>query len=304
MQKSVSFYSGPGLKLAGNLYIGDDYRDGKRPAVVLCGGFMGTKEIILPNIANWLIKTGYIVLTFDFRGFGESEGPEARLIPLEQVQDIRNAITFVQQQPQVDAHRIGLFGASFGASTAIYAAAMDKRVKCVVSILGVGDGRCLLRSLRRAWEWADFLKRVEEDSITRVMTGKSQYVDREEVMVPDPETEQFHAEQKKNKTEGKTKLPLESVEAILDFQPESVVDRISPRAALFIFAGADTLAPPDETRGIAMYEKAGDPKKLVILEGVYHHAAYHSPVIEQVMGISTEWLNTYLRETTVKRQGD
>ena len=294
MQKSVSFYSGPGLKLAGNLYIGDDYREGKRPAVVLCGGFMGTKEIVLPNIAHWLIKAGYIVLTFDFRGFGESEGPEARLIPLEQVQDISNAITFVQQQPQVDAHRIGLCGTGFGASTAIYAASMDKRVRCVVSLLGIGDCRCWLRGLRRAWEWADFLKRVEEDNITRVMTGKSQYVDRDEVMVPDPETEQFHAEHQKTNSEAKTKLLLESVGAILDFQPESVVDRISPRAALFIFAGADTLAPPDETRGIAMYEKAGEPKKLVILEDVYHHAAYRSPVIEQVMGISTEWLNHYL----------
>jgi pimeloyl-ACP methyl ester carboxylesterase len=294
LQKSVTFYSGPGLRLAGNLYIADHYREGKRPAVVLCGGFMGTKEIVLPNIAGWLIKSGYIVLTFDFRGLGESEGPEARIIPMEQVEDIRNAITFLQQQPQVDEHRIGLCGISFGASTAIYAAAMDKRAKCVVSLIGIGNGRCWLRGLRRAWEWADFLKRLEEDRIARVMTGKSLYVDRDEVMVPDPETMRFHAENLKAGQDAKTKLPLESAEAILEFRPESIVDRISPRAILFIFAGNDTLTPPDEVRGLAMYEKAGEPKKLLILEGVNHHAVYRSPVFEEVMNISTEWLNTYL----------
>jgi len=294
LQKSVTFFSGPGLRLAGNLYIPDEYRAGKRPAVVLCGGFMGTKEIVLPNIAGWLTKSGYIVLTFDFRGLGESEGPETRVIPMEQVEDIRNAMTFVQQQPQVDEHRIGLCGISFGASTAIYAAAMDKRAKCVVSLIGIGDGRCWLRGLRRAWEWADFLKRLEDDRRTRVMTGKSQYVDRDEVMVPDPETERFHAENLKAGHDAKTKLPLESAEAILEFRPESIVDSISPRAILFIFADNDTLTPPDEVRGLAMYEKAGEPKKLLILEGVDHHAVYRSPVFEQVMDISTGWFNTYL----------
>lgn len=294
MQKSVSFYSGPGLRLAGTLYTADDNQGVKLPAVVLCAGFMGVKELLLPALANWLVKSGYVALTFDYRGFGESEGPDARLIPLEQVEDMRNAITFVQQQPQVDASRVGLFGVSNGAGTAVYAAAIDKRVKCVVSLVGVGDGRCWMRSLRRAWEWADFLKRLEEDRITRVMTGKSQYVDRDEVMIPDPETAQFHAESLKAKPDYKTRLPLESAEAIMEFQPENVVDRISPRAALFIFADNDTLTPAEDTRGIAMYEKAGEPKKLVILEGVCHHAVYDSPVFEQVMGISTDWLNTYL----------
>jgi alpha-beta hydrolase superfamily lysophospholipase len=294
LQKSATFFSGPGLRLAGNLYIPDNYQEGKHPAVVLCGGFMGTKEIVLPNIASWLIKSGYVVLKFDYRGFGESEGPEGRLIPLEQVEDLCNAITFIQQQPQVDPQRIGLCGTSYGAGIAIYAAARDKRAKCVVSLIGIGDGRSWLRCLRRAWEWADFLKRLEEDRIARVMTGKSLYVDRDEVMVPDPETMRFHAENLKAGHDARTKLPLESAEAILEFRPESIVASISPRAILFIFAGNDTLTPPDEVRGIAMYEKAGEPKKLIILEGVHHHDVYRSPVFEHVMNISTEWLNTYL----------
>lgn len=290
MQKSVNFYSGPGLKLAGNLYIPDDCHAGKCPAVVLSTSFMGIKEITLPKIAGWLTKAGYAAFAFDYRGFGESEGPETRLIPLEQVEDIRNAITFVQQQTEIDAKRIGLCGIG---STAVYAAAMDARVKGFVCFLGLGDGRSWLRSIRRAWEWEDFLKRLEEDRVVRVMTGKSQYVDRDEILLPDPKLAQVRAEVVKAIPDFyKTKTPLESAEAYMDFQPESVAHRT--RAGLFIFGGADTMAPPVEGRGIAMYEKAGEPKKLVVLEGIRHHDVLRSPVFEQVMGMSIEWFNTHL----------
>ena len=89
MEKQVSFYSGAGLRLAGILEVPDEGEKGiKRPGIVLCHAGTGTKETFLPEISQRLVKKGYAVLRFDYRGFGESEGPECRLIPWEQVDDI------------------------------------------------------------------------------------------------------------------------------------------------------------------------------------------------------------------------
>jgi len=92
------------------------------------------------HIMPYLLDAGINMLLFDYRGFGGSEGEKWRLIPLEQIDDIRNAISFFEAQPQVDPERIGLWGTSFGGANAPYAAAVDSRVKAVVGQVGFGDG--------------------------------------------------------------------------------------------------------------------------------------------------------------------
>jgi len=87
-EKKVQFYS-DGLRLAGVLFLPED--PGPHPGVVLCHGFTGIKEFILPEYACRFAAAGYAALTFDYRGFGESEGPRWRLIPWEQVTDIRQS---------------------------------------------------------------------------------------------------------------------------------------------------------------------------------------------------------------------
>jgi len=60
----------------------------------------------LPQVATAFTEAGYVTLTFDYRGFGTSEGPRWRLIPMEEVEDIRNAITFLQSRPEVDKEKL------------------------------------------------------------------------------------------------------------------------------------------------------------------------------------------------------
>ena len=54
-----------------------------------------------------LSDLGYVVLRFDMRGCGESEGELGRVICLEQVEDTRNALGFLAKHPAVDPERIG-----------------------------------------------------------------------------------------------------------------------------------------------------------------------------------------------------
>ena len=112
--RKVVFYS-DGLKLAGLLYEPEGSLSGQRwPTVVCCHGYTGMKDIYLLPVPERLATHGYVALAFDHRGFGQSEGARARLIPWEQAEDIRNALTFAATLPSVDPGRLGLYGTSFG----------------------------------------------------------------------------------------------------------------------------------------------------------------------------------------------
>ena len=99
---------------------------------------------MLEDYAQVFAEAGYVSLIFDYRGFGNSDRAKWRLIPLEQIHDIRNAITWLEAQPEVDPQKLGLWGTSFGGAHAPYVAAIDARVKAAVGQVGFEDGASFL----------------------------------------------------------------------------------------------------------------------------------------------------------------
>lgn len=96
MKRPVSFYS-EGVKLVGDVYVPDDLPSGERRAgVVLCHGYTGVKDIYLPDNARVLNGAGYVALTFDYKGWGDSEGPRSRLAPWSRVADVQAALTYLR----------------------------------------------------------------------------------------------------------------------------------------------------------------------------------------------------------------
>lgn len=272
---------------------------GGRPGVVLCHGFTALKEMILPDIATGLAGEGYVALVIDYRYFGGSGGqPRGRLLPQAQVADIRNALTYLGQLAGVDPRRLALFGTSFGGANVTYAAALDPRVRCAVSNVGLGDGGRWLRHLRTPGEWAEFERRLEADRVRRVLTGESERVHSHEIMVPDPATRAGREARKAAFPSWDLTLLLESADAIIDFRPEEVVHRIAPRAMLWIHAGADVLVPPEESR--RMFEQAGEPRRLVILDGLAHYETYAGAGLEAVLSHTRDWFREYLQPETRK----
>ena len=74
MKRAVEFYS-EGFKLVGDIYVPDGLPSGEqRAAVLLCHGYTGVKDLYLPDNAKTLNDAGYVVMTFDYKGWGESEG--------------------------------------------------------------------------------------------------------------------------------------------------------------------------------------------------------------------------------------
>ena len=289
---SVRFFSG-GERLAGVLYLPDRSAQ-PAPGIVLCQGYTGTKEMFLPILAQAFCEAGYACLIFDYRGWGESAGRRNRLFPFEQVEDIRNALTFLAMQDGVHSDRLGLYGTSFGGADVVYAAAADERVQCTVASLAIGNGRRWLRSLRRPAEWEEFLRRLEQDRRDRVALGTSRLVKAFEVVPPSPAIRALMdaAAQSGVFAGDEAALTLESADAIMQFVPESVVGAIAPRPILFIHAGDDDLVSPDEAR--SLYARAGEPKRLVILPSVTHVDFYLGDALEQVTAVSLEWFHCHL----------
>jgi fermentation-respiration switch protein FrsA (DUF1100 family) len=88
---------------------------------------------------------------------------------------------------------------------------------------------------------------------------------------------------------------LESAEATMRYRPDWVVNQISPRPVLFIYAEFDNLVPP--LQQIGCYEKCGEPKKLVMLPDSGHYDSYEFRNVEtcQITYRETiDWFKQYL----------
>jgi hypothetical protein len=241
----------------------------------------------LPDIARALTAEGFAALAFDYRGFGESEGPTGRLIPEEQVQDVRNAITFLQAQTGVDTRRIAVYGTSFGGGIAIAAGVVDQRVRAVISSVPVCNGERWLRGMRSYWEWMEFRRQLDADRAQRVLTGLSNHVDRAVIAPPDPAARQAHSA-----SPPRPKLPLETAEAIIEFNPEALVERLSPRPLLMIVAEEDMRVPAEVS--LPTFARAGEPKSLVTFAGAAHHDVYRAPLQDRLFETVLSWLKTHL----------
>jgi hypothetical protein len=293
MPEPVTFYS-EGVPIAGDWYAAQGPSAGPRPVVVLCHGFTGVKGLALPAFAARFAAAGYHTLAFDYRFFGDSAGePRGRLLPLEQVRDIRAAMTYVQTRPDVDPERLALWGTSFGGANAIYTAAHDPRARCVVASVAVTRGARWLRSLRSPEQWHQLLDRLDADRRRRVLTGQLDLVHPFEVMPPDSLTAPFVREHWAEVPNLPRRITLESAEAVLEYDPQGVIDRISPRPLLMLAVERDQIVPNEETA--EAFARAGEPKRLVWLpRPVTHWGAYAGPGFERVVTESLAWLGQWL----------
>ncbi|MDA0231368.1 MAG: alpha/beta hydrolase [Proteobacteria bacterium] len=291
-RRAISFYS-EGVKLQGDLFFPDGAgADDRRAGIVLCHGYTGVKDLFLPDNAEWLRQAGYAVLIFDYKGWGESEGARHRLAPFSRVADSHAALNFLAAQKAVDDNRLGLYGTSYGGATVIWAAALDARVGCVVSVVGVGQGEKWMRSVRRPDEWIDLLERSAADRTRRALTGESEIIERDEILLQDRASAELSAEARRANPAAINTLPLEFVDETLSFHADWVVDKIAPRPLLLITTDDDRLVPPEQSENL--FALAGEPKKLVTLNGYGHYDVYTEPAFSEVMAETGAWFATHL----------
>lgn len=133
MRKDIEFNGHGGTVLRGWLYLPDNVT-GPVPGIVMTQGLSATMAMGLDPFAAVFAASGMAVLAYDHRTLGCSDGEPRQVInPWEQMRDYRLAITWLSEQAQIDAGRIGVWGNSFSGGEAIVLGACDSRVKAVVA---------------------------------------------------------------------------------------------------------------------------------------------------------------------------
>ncbi len=269
-------FDAEGVTLRGWFYTADG-ASGAAPTVVMAHGFSAVKEMYLDRYAEAFAAAGLNALVFDNRNFGASDGePRQEIDPWAQVQDYRHAITHAGTLPEVDA-RIGVWGSSYSGGHVLVVAAIDRRVKAVACQVPMVSGHDNFRALVRADLIAGFQDGFNADRAARYRGDPPAMVP---VVAEDPlapcalptsDSYQWFSETAKSRaTAWRNEVTLRSVEAFSEYEPQAYLPYISPTPLLMLPAIGDHLTPCD--LAVAAYEKAREPKKLIILPGGHFDA--------------------------------
>lgn len=283
-------FTSRGTRCAGDLYLPDV--EGPVPGLVLGHSGVMVKEA-LAVFAPYFVRAGFAVLAIDYRTVGGSEGePRGQDYPERQAEDFRSAISYLQQRPDVDSARIGLWGVSIGGSVAVQAAVLDRRAKCVVvQSPSVWNG---WRYLERMAGWAgvravrdqldeDWQRQYEGEAGARVPHLK---LGDSVQGAPDVAAEMFPA--------YRNEKTLDSTEHLLTFAPEELIHRLAPTPLLMIANGGwDPYHVLEEAQ--SAFAKAGEPKRLEVLP--YDVLGlYTGPGLEEAMALAVDWFDQHLRK--------
>jgi fermentation-respiration switch protein FrsA (DUF1100 family) len=286
-----------GVMLRGWLYV-PDRASGPLPAIVMAHGFSAVKEMYLDRYADVFSAARMAVVVFDNRNFGASGGePRQEIDPWQQVRDYRHAITWVRNQPGIDRDRIGIWGSSYSGGHALVLGAIDRRVRCVVSQVPLVSGSRNLQRLVRADMAAAMRLQFDVDREARFGRAAPMMIPvvSEDPMGPAalPTTDSwtwFTETGKSRAPAWRNEVTLRTVELLGEYEPGSYVDRISPTPLLMIIADGDHLAVADEA--FAAYNRALEPKKLIVLKGG-HFDAYVKD-FEASSAAARDWFVTHL----------
>jgi fermentation-respiration switch protein FrsA (DUF1100 family) len=269
---------GPAGEIAAELWVPDDHV-GPGPGVVAAHGAAMVKEALV-GPASLLREAGFVVLSIDYRSFGVSPGePRGAFFPRREVDDVRTAVGFLRRRPEVDADRVGVWGVSFGGGVVLQAAALDPRIKAVVSQSPVVDGRRWIRALRSSFDWEllrDELVADRERRESGEPGGRIPYASPapgELAVIPvkpppgfQPDPDDPNPVRYPMQMETWDPMVLtESIERIIDFNPTTLIDLIAPRPLLIVTnSGRDEVHLLEHVQDA--FKRAGEPKEMALLD--------------------------------------
>jgi len=275
-RKDIEFQTSDGLTLRGWLYTPSSTTETKLPCLIMCHGWAAIKEMGLDKFAEaFVAKLPLAVLVYDHRSYGSSDTapgqPQHEVIPALQMLDLQDAITYSQGLPNINAAKIALWGSSFSGGHVLNVAAVDKRVKAVISQAPMISGFETLSRLVRPDIMTTMDAMFEGDRLARAAGQKPAMVpvsDANPLMpssLPSAEAFAFFSDWE-SKLGGKFKNEVTVRSLQLSRTADSLINipRISPTPLLMVVAAYDTAVPADIA--LSAFEKALQPKKLVILK--------------------------------------
>jgi uncharacterized protein len=303
-RREVVFEGHGGVRLRGVLHLPERT---PAPAVVMAHGFSAVKEMALDGYVETFREAGLAVLVYDHRNLGASEGePRQEINPWAQARDFRRALDWMEARPEVEAKRLALWGSSFSGGEVIVVGAVDERVRAVVANVpfaglpgaDYSDTRPAFEAIRA--NLLDESGRGLADAPGTVMGPIAVVEDPEDegsgppVFLPQPESNEWFL--KLGARPGSTwrnRVTLRNAFGTDPaFDPGACIAHVSPTPLLLVVASEDRLAATDAT--LAAYERAGEPKRLVMVEG-HHFVPYEGAALQRAAGAARDFLLEHLR---------
>jgi dienelactone hydrolase len=287
--RKVDIYSA-GTHMSGTLFISKSASAAQKLPTILMGhGWGGVAAMLRPEAVAFA-QAGYLVLTFDYRGWGASDSRVILTKPAPanppnhkftaEVQEVREvvdppdmaddwlaAINWVVGEPQCDANRIGLWGSSFSGGLVVWAAEHDHRVKAIHSQVGALDARALNGSLKD--------QELERKEATARARGEIGY--------PAPLAQVI---------EQLRGAPIR--ERFLDYAPGEDVNKAPDCAMQFIIAEKEELLDNRLNAIKAFNDFNGPRKNLVTVPGITHYGIY-TTARQDALKLAMIWFDRYLK---------
>jgi len=294
-RRDVTFKS-QGLECAGWYYVPKDIQPAvTHPAIIMAHGFTGVKEMSLDQFAEKFAKAGFAVLVFDYRYLGASEGePRGQIFYFDQQQDYRNAITWMSLQKEVDSERIGLWGTSDSGGHVLHLGAFDRRVKAVVAQVPTINARYQNLDYEARERRTAFYARNRVQEYTKGIVNYYPVVapEGQPACLPQKEAYKYFTEAAQKAPNWKNQVTIESLDIYKEFAPATFIQLISPTPLLMIVANNDIVT---STEGeIKAFERAGEPKKLVVVKGD-HFALFEGSGFSEASTEAVSWFEQYLK---------
>lgn len=137
-----STFQAEGALCAATLYVPlDAGPDEELPAILMVGGWGSIQRAMTSSFTHSFVEAGFAVMEFDFPGWGDSGGyPRQGINPWRRTRVADTALAHLKAQPMVAAHRITLWGTSFGGGHVVDLASQHPEVKGAIIQVPMLDG--------------------------------------------------------------------------------------------------------------------------------------------------------------------
>ena len=277
----VRYQNRYGIAIAGDLYTRKDLDKKKTYAAVVVGApYGGVKEQGPSVYANELAQRGFVVLTFDPCYMGESGG-EPRHVSSPDLfsENISAGVDYLGLLPYIDWEKIAALGICGSGGFALSAAAMDTRIRAVVTA-SMFD---MSAAARLGMTPQQIQERKEMLSLQRwqdAENGEPEYIPSygEEAVEEIPEEIQglwreffeFYGTKRGHHPNARGNFTTTSDLSFLNYSLTDHIDEISPRPILFC------VGEQAESRFMSdmAFEKAAEPKQMLVVKDCNHIDLY------------------------------
>ena len=280
-----------GVRLQAQLFSLKSLSGKQLPTIIMAHGWGGTAANFRRDASD-LAQAGYLVITFDYRGWGQSDGrviltsastkskaghgiftaevQELReyVDPIEQTTDWLNVFHWAMGEPTVDKNRIGLRGSSYSGGHVFYVAALEPRVKAIVSQVGAFDSRRVIATPEEA-------KLTDDETMKRA---------RGEIGYPEPGARVIG---------NLIGAPIR--DKMANYVPGDQAAKVKDCAVLFIVAEKEELFDNKDHAKLAYDRMPGTKKKYVVVPNITHYGIYRESR-DQAIKLAIEWFDQYLKK--------